>query len=217
MHTGVDAQGAVQQRIRAGVTVAGEAGGRTGDGREGAIFDAAFTVFTRYGFQRCTIDDIAREAGMSRPALYQYFKNKRAIYRGLVGQLVGQMVTGLEAGLKQPGPVAEVLALAYEAAVMAPLASVVETPHGPELVGMGGDLADDLFDDMYERKRVVLAEFFRRRMASADAQRAEALANLTIDAFEGAKLRTAGVDALREAFNTSAALIGAMVDSGADR
>ena len=37
-------------------------------------------VFLAYGFARTTMDDIARAADMSRPALYLLFKNKTDIY-----------------------------------------------------------------------------------------------------------------------------------------
>lgn len=178
------------------------------EGREGAIFDAAFTVFTRYGFQRCTMDDIAREAGMSRPALYQYFRNKKAIYRGLVGRLADGMAEGLAAGLKRPGTVAEVLTETYEAAVIAPLASLMDTPHGPELVAMHGDLAEGMMEDLRLRKHALLAAFFAERVG-AETGKASDLADLVIDAFEGAKMRSPDIAALRAAFGKSANLIAA--------
>lgn len=189
--------------------MAGNTGSKMDGAREAVIFDAAFTVFTRYGFQRCTMDDIAREAGMSRPALYQYFRNKKAIYRALVGRLVDDMVHGIEAGLQQAGPAADVLFNAYETAVLAPLADIKQTPHGPELVSMGGDLADDLMADLFVRKHAVLTAFFHQRMGAGEAQKAADLADLTIDAFEGAKARCADMNALREAFGRSVRLIAA--------
>ena len=41
-----------------------------------AIFTAAFTQFSRYGFRRTSMEDIAKEMGISRASLYSYFKNK---------------------------------------------------------------------------------------------------------------------------------------------
>ena len=37
---------------------------------------AALTVFARYGLRKTSMEDVAQEAGISRPALYQYFRNK---------------------------------------------------------------------------------------------------------------------------------------------
>ena len=43
------------------------------------ILDQAMDLVMRYGYSRVTMDDIARAAGMSRPALYQFFRNKTDI------------------------------------------------------------------------------------------------------------------------------------------
>ncbi len=40
-------------------------------------------VFLAYGYQRVTMDDIARAAEVSRPALYLLFRNKADIYRAI--------------------------------------------------------------------------------------------------------------------------------------
>jgi AcrR family transcriptional regulator len=49
--------------------------------KRGTILAAAFDVFINYGFRKTSMDDIARAAGMSRPALYQVFRNKTEIFR----------------------------------------------------------------------------------------------------------------------------------------
>lgn len=183
-----------------------------GDERENAIIEAAHTIFMRYGFQRCTMDDIAREAGMSRPALYQHFRNKKAIYGGLLTRMFEQMVADIEAGLQKPGPTGAVLRDAYEAAVIQPLAEVMETPHGCELVDMKGDVDDVPLADILARKHAVLAAFFRARMSADAAPAADDLAYLVTDAFEGAKVRCDSIEELREAFGRSVELIAAMAE-----
>ena len=56
--------------------------GRNGGARE-AILDAAFRRFARYGYRRTSLGDIADEAGLSRPALYHYFRNKEDVFGAL--------------------------------------------------------------------------------------------------------------------------------------
>lgn len=53
------------------------------DPRSNTILNAALSVFARYGFKRVSMDDIATEAGMSRPALYLAYANKAAIFQSL--------------------------------------------------------------------------------------------------------------------------------------
>ena len=46
------------------------------DSKTAAILKSAFQAFATYGFKKTSMDDIAKGAGMSRPAVYLHFKNK---------------------------------------------------------------------------------------------------------------------------------------------
>jgi AcrR family transcriptional regulator len=50
--------------------------------RRAALLDAAFATFVRFGFRKTSMDDVAREAGISRQALYAYFADKEDLFRG---------------------------------------------------------------------------------------------------------------------------------------
>lgn len=52
--------------------------------RYDAILDAAEQVFPEKGYERTSMDDIARTASLSRALLYVYFKDKAAIQRGIM-------------------------------------------------------------------------------------------------------------------------------------
>jgi AcrR family transcriptional regulator len=52
--------------------------------RHEAILDAAEQVFSDKGYERTSMDDIARQANLSRALLYVYFKDKAAIQRGIM-------------------------------------------------------------------------------------------------------------------------------------
>ena len=51
--------------------------------RRQQILDAAVTSFSRKGFHQATIEDIRLEAGLSRGAVYHYFKSKEDIIDAL--------------------------------------------------------------------------------------------------------------------------------------
>ncbi|WP_146636231.1 TetR family transcriptional regulator C-terminal domain-containing protein [Nioella nitratireducens] len=53
-----------------------------------AILDAALEVFSRQGFRGATLDQIATEAGLSKPNLLYYFPSKEAIHVTLLTQLM---------------------------------------------------------------------------------------------------------------------------------
>lgn len=60
--------------------------------RYDAILDAAELAFAEKGYERTSMDDIARTASLSRALLYVYFKDKAAIQRGIMLR-AGQSLT----------------------------------------------------------------------------------------------------------------------------
>jgi AcrR family transcriptional regulator len=55
-----------------------------------AILKAAFAVVTECGYSDTKVDEIARRAGVAKGTVYLYFKDKPAIYIGLVDWLLEQ-------------------------------------------------------------------------------------------------------------------------------
>ncbi|MDX1587299.1 MAG: helix-turn-helix domain-containing protein [Oleiphilaceae bacterium] len=49
-----------------------------------SILDAAERVFTEQGYEKTAMEDIARQAQLSRALLYVYFRDKAAIQRGIM-------------------------------------------------------------------------------------------------------------------------------------
>jgi TetR/AcrR family transcriptional regulator len=56
--------------------------------KEEVILEAALEVFANHGFRGATIDQIAEQAGMSKPNLLYYFPTKEAIHRLLIDQIL---------------------------------------------------------------------------------------------------------------------------------
>lgn len=52
------------------------------------VLDAAERVFEQYGARRANVDDIAREAGVSRSTLYRRYPNKEALLAAVVVRAV---------------------------------------------------------------------------------------------------------------------------------
>lgn len=127
------------------------------DAKRAAILAAAESVFLAYGFQRVTMDDIARAADMSRPALYLVFRNKAAIYRALAKAYLDASLGQAEAALAGPEPFEDRLVGAIERSVFALVAKVRDTPHGEELFDLKNDLAADLHAEWHDRMLGALA------------------------------------------------------------
>ena len=64
--------------------------------RREQLLSVAKTIFAERGFQSATMDDIAREAGFTKPILYQYFESKNDLYHEIVAQTAEELLTSLE-------------------------------------------------------------------------------------------------------------------------
>jgi AcrR family transcriptional regulator len=56
------------------------------EARAQRILDAASTLILRYGYQRTTIEDIAREAGVGKGTLYLHWNTREALFAALILQ-----------------------------------------------------------------------------------------------------------------------------------
>lgn len=58
------------------------------DQRRAQLIDVALDVFAEHGYAQTTMDDVAQQAAVSKPVLYQHFANKRDLFFTLIdGQL----------------------------------------------------------------------------------------------------------------------------------
>lgn len=74
------------------------------------ILDAALEVFSRHGYRGATLDQIAAEAGLSKPNILYYFDGKEDIHVTLLSRLMATWLDPLVALDPQGDPKAEILA-----------------------------------------------------------------------------------------------------------
>jgi len=75
-----------------------------------SILNAGLEVFSRQGFRGATLDQIAAEAGLSKPNLLYYFPSKEAIHVTLLDRLMQTWLDPLRALDAEGDPVDELLA-----------------------------------------------------------------------------------------------------------
>lgn len=74
------------------------------------ILDAGLEVFSRFGFRGATIDQIAREAGMTKPNLLYYHRTKKALYKAVLERTLDDWLEPLRALDAGGEPAAEIAA-----------------------------------------------------------------------------------------------------------
>lgn len=71
------------------------------------ILDAADKLFCKNGVDKTTMDQIAVEAGYSKPTLYGYFKDKDEVYFALVLEFIQKIVGGVDKTIDERYPFTE--------------------------------------------------------------------------------------------------------------
>ncbi len=138
------------------------------DDRVERILDAAYECFTRHGIRRTTMDDIAAAAEMSRPAVYQYVRNKDDAFRRLAGRLFDGGLARATEGASVEGPLADRLYRVLSAKLELTLRLWDDSPHAAELLDAGARLSGDLVEQ-YEKATRDLIE----NIVTAAADRGE--------------------------------------------
>ena len=111
------------------------------------IVDAAYVCFTRHGARRTTMNDLAEQAGISRPALYQYFRSKEDVFRALVERLLADAFAASESAAAAGADPADRLA----GILLAKLALVMQIrrdspAHAAELLGVDTRLSPEALE-----------------------------------------------------------------------
>lgn len=85
------------------------------DTRRARLLDAALGVFSRYGFRKTSMEEVARAAQVSRQALYLHFSTKEDLFRATVENALAQNVAGARDVLADPAlPLQERLIRAFD-------------------------------------------------------------------------------------------------------
>jgi AcrR family transcriptional regulator len=71
----------------------------TAEERRAGILDAALAVFSARGYHASSIDDIAREAGISKALIYEHFDSKQGLYGDLLEQNANELFERLASSL----------------------------------------------------------------------------------------------------------------------
>lgn len=117
--------------------------------KELRILDAAKKVFVRYGFRRVTMQDVADEAGISRPALYLVFPNKEEIFKAAARQMASESLSIIRQGIERLTTSEEKLNFAFEVWSIRPFEMMLASPDARELIECGLGFAKETIDLTY--------------------------------------------------------------------
>lgn len=136
--------------------------------RAQAILDAALKLIVHYGYDKTTMDDIAREAGVSKGALYLHWRSKDALFDALV--------------MRESDAVIDVM-----------MAAVESDPNGGSLFGIYrhaimASFNNPLIRALYTRDNRVLGEYVRSWRSDKHLAQGVTLSREFIEHFQQAGL-----------------------------
>lgn len=160
------------------------------DEKRKRILEQAFEVALRYGYQRMTMDDVAKACGMSRPALYLQFKNKGEIFSAIASEMMDRALEKAQTALNGTGSTADRVFAAIKAGILDPVEYLTSTAHGAELIDMKHQLAGNVMADWHARKTAMIAEALEASgVAKVKGFTGQQLAMMLLDGIDGLKMR----------------------------
>lgn len=152
------------------VSTGGSGRGRGRIDRRQAIVDAAFRVFARHGYTQTGVQEIAREAGVAKPTVYNHLSDKEALYREAVEAAADRVAArslaaldhlGGASGTADPRPALTAAATGLLDAVRCVEAAAVRQLAGAEAANLP-DLAVSVRERTALRVRTALADRLAR-------------------------------------------------------
>lgn len=139
--------------------------------RSDRIRRAAIPVFAASGYKRTSMAAVAEAAGVSRPALYQYFDNRADLFRAAFEALLEDATDAALAALAGDGSIAVRLDGYLQRLSGDGYEALAATPFGAELMEARHDFAADVAEAALERARRGLASFVEAHAGADPATR----------------------------------------------
>ena len=155
------------------------------------ILEGAGRVISRMGYDAASVNDIAREAGVSKGTIYVYFSGKEDLFEGLMEETRERLFRELGDELQRPGPVGERM-LNYGGRLVRKLCSDPVVQAHRVMIGVA-ERMPELGARFYERGATrgtqLMVDFLTQRVAAGDL----AISDVRLAAAQFAELCMAGL------------------------
>src|SRR5882724_11758565 len=122
--------------------------------RRRVILDAARDCILKFGYAKSSLEDIAKQAAVSRPLIYRKFKSKEEIFGAVLEDIFETQYRAAEHALAKPGSKREKLMSLYEALLLDPWKElIVDAPMGAEFYEACSRVRPDI-DESHRRMRL---------------------------------------------------------------
>ncbi|WP_311240566.1 MULTISPECIES: helix-turn-helix domain-containing protein [unclassified Xanthomonas] len=138
--------------------------------------ETALQLFLRHGYRKVSMSDIAQAAQMSRPSLYAAFPNKEAIFAAQVVRQRDICAAATAQRVRDTQDLHTQLRQLFDIWVLEPVAAVIDSENGLDLVANCGVYAPDALDALYQQMEDTLVQLLRPHVRDNSAMSAADLA-----------------------------------------
>ncbi|UXA52394.1 TetR/AcrR family transcriptional regulator [Xanthomonas prunicola] len=138
--------------------------------------DTALQLFLRHGYRKVSMSDIAQSTQMSRPSLYAAFANKEAIFAAQVARQQAFCTAETAQRVRDTQDLQTQLQHLFDIWVLEPVAAVIDSENGMDLVANCGVYAPDALDALYQQLEDTLVQLLRPHVRNDSAMSAADLA-----------------------------------------
>ena len=82
-------------------------------GKRELILEAALKQFAEVGYNKATMQSIAKRAGVGKGTTYEYFPSKEALFMEVISSRLNEILNMFKAQIQSPGPVREKIERLY--------------------------------------------------------------------------------------------------------
>lgn len=125
------------------------------------VLEAAKVVFLRYGYRRVTMQDLAKEAGISRPALYLIYPNKEEVFKAVARQMSTESLAAIRVGLSHQPTVKAQLHFAFEIWFIQTFAMMLSSPDARDVIECAQGFARETVRAIDTEFEALLVEILR--------------------------------------------------------
>jgi AcrR family transcriptional regulator len=166
---------------------------KSGSAKPSAIVLAALELFTRYGYRKTSIDDIAQAAQVAKRTVYLHFENKAAVFLAILEYLADQVRQACTAAELAAGTAVDRLAGMLAAYFGMAFELFSKSQHMPELEETFSKLARARISNLNKEYQDRLVRFLRSLQKTGDilgppqGLSIEQIVHILMRAAEGAK------------------------------
>jgi AcrR family transcriptional regulator len=182
--------------------------------KELQVIQAAYKVFFRYGFARTTMGDLAKEAGLSRPALYLIYPGKAEVFQAVVEWMTESMLDTIASTLKADWPLERKLTHTLEVSIAKGYDEVKAHPDAQDLLSLDSQMPG--LEHAYLKLQMCLADLLEDSVkASGLKATANEIARTLMSAMRGFKLVATDGKDLRRLIALQVALVSSALGQSA--